>query len=394
MTILTPTNEAEAAEMVREARAARRPLAVQGGGTRSGFGRPVQAEAVLSTRALSGVVFHEPAELVIRAKAGTPMREIEASLAAHNQFLPFEPMDHRAIYASEGEPTIGAVAACNISAPRRIIGGAARDSLIGVRLVNGRGEAIQSGGRVMKNVTGLDLVKLAAGAHGALGLITEVTFKLLPLPQTQRTLALRSLDDATAVAALTAALGSPFSVTGAAHVPADHGARALTLIRLEGFAESVAYRGDRLMQTLSAQGKADWLADDEAAQAWADVRDARSLAEPRDAALWRISVPPTRGPGVAAEIASQRKARWFYDWGGGLIWLATPETDGAGAGLVQSIARAAQGHATLMRASEATRAAVSVFQPLSDVEMRLTQGVKASFDPDRIVNPGRMHAGV
>ena len=394
MTILTPKTETEAADVVREARAARRPLAIQGGGTRAGLGRPVQADAVLSTRAMSGIVFHEPAELVIRAKAGTPMREIEASLAAHGQFLPFEPMDHRAVYATQGEPTIGAVAACNISGPRRIIGGAARDSLIGVRLVNGRGEAVQSGGRVMKNVTGLDLVKLSAGAHGALGLITEVTFKLLPQPQTQRTLVLRNLDDATAIAALTAALGSPFSVTGAAHLPPHHGNKAQTLIRLEGFAESVAYRGDRLMQTLSAQGKADWLAEDEAAQVWADIRDARPLAEPRDAALWRISVPPTRGSGVAAEIASRRKARWFFDWGGGLIWLATPEADGAGASLVQSIASAAQGHATLMRASATTRAAVSVFQPPSDVEMRLTQGVKASFDPDRIINPGRMHAGV
>jgi glycolate oxidase FAD binding subunit len=374
MSPLVPTTEAEAADMVRAARSARTPLEIRGGGTRGGLGRPVQAGSLLSTRALSGIVFHEPAELVIRARAGTPMAEIEAALDAHNQFLPFEPMDHRALYGAQGEPTIGAVAACNISGPRRIIGGAARDALIGVRFVNGMGEPIQSGGRVMKNVTGLDLVKLSAGAHGVLGLVTEVTFKLLPKPKEQRTLALRGLDDVTAIAALTAGLGSPFSVTGAAHVPGG-----VTGLRLEGFPESLDYRGARLIALLAPHGRAAWMEDDEAAAYWRDVRDARLLAAPRDAAVWRIAA---------------RDARWLYDWGGGLIWLATPDAGDAGAEVVRAAARAAQGYATLTRASETTRNAVAVFEPPSDVEMKLTAGVKASFDPDRILNPGRMHAGV
>jgi glycolate oxidase FAD binding subunit len=389
MSPLVPTTEAEAADMVRAARSARTPLEIRGGGTRGGLGRPVQASSLLSTRALSGIVFHEPAELVIRARAGTPMAEIEAALDAHNQFLPFEPMDHRALYGAQGEPTIGAVAACNISGPRRIIGGAARDALIGVRFVNGMGEPIQSGGRVMKNVTGLDLVKLSAGAHGVLGLVTEVTFKLLPKPKEQRTLALRGLDDVTAIAALTAGLGSPFSVTGAAHVPGG-----VTGLRLEGFPESLDYRGARLIALLAPHGRAAWMEDDEAAAYWRDVRDARLLAAPRDAAVWRISAPPTRGPQIVARIAAARDARWLYDWGGGLIWLATPDAGDAGAEVVRAAARAAQGYATLTRASETTRNAVAVFEPPSDVEMKLTAGVKASFDPDRILNPGRMHAGV
>ena len=389
MSLLTPASEAEAAEMVRAARAARTPLEIRGGGTRAGLGRPVQAGSVLSTRALSGIVFHEPAELVIRARAGTPMAEIEAALDAHGQFLPFEPMDHRAIYGSQGEPTIGAVAACNISGPRRIIGGAARDALIGVRFVNGLGAPIQSGGRVMKNVTGLDLVKLSAGAHGVLGLLTEVTFKLLPKPKQQRTIALRGLDDASAIAALTAGLASPFSVTGAAHLPGG-----VTGLRLEGFPESLDYRGARLMALLAPQGEAAWMGEDEAREFWRAIRDVRPLAEPCDAALWRISVPPTRGPGVVAIIAAAREARWIYDWGGGLIWLATPDTGDAGAAVVRAAARAAQGYATLTRAGEATRNTVAVFEPPSAAEMKLTAGIKASVDPDRILNRGRMYAGV
>ena len=389
MSLLAPGSENEAADMVRAARARKAALVIEGGGTRAGLGRPVQAESVLSTRALSGIVFHEPAELVIRARAGTPLAAIEASLAAHGQMLPFEPMDHRAIYGVEGEPTIGAIAACNISGPRRIFGGAARDALIGLRFVNGLGEIIQSGGRVMKNVTGLDLVKLSAGAHGTLGLIAEVTFKLLPRPQVERTLALRGLDDKTAIAALTAGLGSQYSVTGAAHLPGG-----VTGLRLEGFAESVSYRGARLTELLAPHGRAAWMDDGEAAAYWRDIRDARPLAAPREAALWRISAPPTRGPKIVADIARERAARWFYDWGGGLIWLATPEADEAGAAIVRAAAAAAHGYATLVRASDALRQSAHVFQTPSEVEMRLSNAVKASVDPDRLLNPGRMYAGV
>ena len=380
--------------MIGEARAARRPLLMVGGGTRAGLGRPVQAAATLSTRGLTGITLYEPAEMVIAARAGTPLREIEERLAANGQMLPFEPMDSRALYGTQGEPTIGAVAACNISGPRRISVGAARDSLIGVRLVNGRGEAVKSGGRVMKNVTGLDLVKLNCGAHGTLGLLTEVTFKVLPRPESSLTLALRGLDDARAIAALSAALGSPFEVSGAAHLPAGiAGGEALTLMRLENFTASLAYRGEAMAKALAPFGKAEILPEAQAADLWRDIRDARPFAFPDNRAVWRISTAPARAAQLAEAVMRQIAAMAYYDWGGGLIWLACDAAGDAGAAVIRA-ALGGQGHATLARAPDGVRAAIAVFQPLAAPLMRVTKGIKTSFDPERVLNPGRMYAEV
>jgi glycolate oxidase FAD binding subunit len=395
-----PHDADAAADIVRAAADRAERLRLVGGGTKAGIGRPAgypasEDEATLSTAGLSGITLYEPAEMVVSALAGTPLAEVQALLAGRGQMLPFEPMDHRGLMGTHGTPTFGAVASTNNSGPRRINAGAARDSLIGVRFVNGRGEIIKSGGRVMKNVTGLDLVKLMAGAWGTLGLLTEVTFKVLPVQERVSTLVFSGLDDARAVAALSAALGSPFELTGAAHLPAGIGGpEARTAMRVEGFSDSVAYRLGELTKLLKRFGAPEIVEGDTCTALWTGIRDAAPLAEPADAAIWRLSTAPTCGPALAAAIAAERDARWFYDWGGGLIWLATAAEGDAGAATVRAAVKAQGGHATLVRAPDAVRAAVPVFEPLSEPLMRITAGLKAAHDPMGVFNPGRMYAEI
>ncbi|PTM38855.1 FAD-binding protein [Bosea sp. 124] len=395
MTLHIPTTEAQACAIVKSVIGSGTPLSLAGGNTRAGLGRTTQTQSTLSSAGLSGITIYEPAEMVIGARAGTPLALVQATLAERGQMLPFEPMDHRALLGTEGEPTIGAVAAGNISGPRRINAGAARDSLIGIRLVNGRGEAIKSGGRVMKNVTGLDLVKLVAGSHGTLGFLTEVIFRVLPAPERVVTLVWRGLSDETAVGLLSAALGSPFEPFAAAHLPEGIGAdQARTLLRLENFSDSIDYRSRELIELLRLHGTPEMLEGAASGELWHDVRDARVFAGTEEA-VWRLSVAPTDGPRATAAIAARLPgARWFYDWGGGLVWLAVPAGDDAAAGAIRAALKPLGGHATLVRAPAAIRAAVPVFEPLAEPLMRVTAGIKQSFDPAGIFEPGRMYAGI
>lgn len=395
MTLFTPKSEAEAAQIVADLALTKKPATIQGGATRAGIGRPNQTEATISTVHLSGITLHEPAELVISARGGTTVAEVEATLAAKGQMLPFEPTDHRALFGTTGAPSIGGVVAGNHSGPRRIQAGACRDSLIGVRIINGRGEAIKSGGRVMKNVTGLDLAKLVTGSWGTLGLLTEVTFKVLPKPERALTLLIKNLSDERAVAALSAALGSPFEPTAAAHLPAGL-SRPIprTLLRLEGFSVSLEYRIGQLRRLLSGFGELIVLEGEDSTGLWRAVRDCEFLAEPMDAAIWRISTAPTRAPAMTATIAAAVPgARWFYDWGGGLVWLSVPPTGDAASATVRAAVASAGGHATLIRAPRELRASLDVFQPLGALKA-VTGGIKTSFDPAGIFEPGRMYAGM
>ncbi len=376
------------------------PLLVAGNGTKSRMLRPVQAARSLSTRNHSGITLYSPNELIISARAGTALAEVKAVVAERGQHIIAEPPDLSALYGPDGAPTLGGVVATNLSGPRRVAWGAMRDHVLGVRVVTGRGEVIHSGGRVLKNVTGLDLCKLLAGSHGTLGVITEITLKVLPAPEATGTLVVAGLDAAAGVAALSAALGSPYGVSAAAWLPPDAASRvpalaglgaSAALMRIEEFAESVSYRTERL-RTLVGRG-GDILDDAASRAAWRAIRDLVPLpAEPGDA-VWRVSVRPSAGPVLVAALAEAFGARGYLDWGGGLAWLAGPATAAAHRA-VEVAATAAGGTWTLMRADDALRTSVAVLPPEAPALARITRRVKAALDPAGLLNPGRMYAGL
>ncbi|WP_068296284.1 glycolate oxidase subunit GlcE [Pararhodobacter sp. CCB-MM2] len=368
--VLRPASEADLSEAIREASA---PIAIRGGGTRP-VGRPLPG-AVLETGAMSGITLYEPGALTLVARAGTPLAEVEVALAAEGQRLPFEPMDYRGLLGTMGTPTLGGMVAANASGPRRVVAGACRDSLIGVRFVDGMGTVVKNGGRVMKNVTGYDLVKLLAGSWGTLGVLSEVSFKLLPRPESAATLVWQGLDAAQAVALMSAALGTPYEVNGAAHLPDGR-----TLLRIEGFTRSVAYRANELAVALARFGRSVTLDREETATLWDAVRDVAPF-HGREGDVWRLSVKPSDAPALAAKAGGEA----LFDWGGGLVWLLLPQgTD------LRAKLGAFSGHATLIRASLDTRRTIPPFQPEPAPIAALTRGLRQKFDPRGILNPGLM----
>ena len=392
MTDIVPTQaEAAIAATIGSASRAREPLLIQGNGTKSGMLRPVQASHVVSTASMTGITLYSPSELIISARAGTPIEEIEAALAEKGQQLTAEPPDLYRIFGSNGKPqTIGGITATNLSGPRRVAWGAMRDHVMGIRAVSGRGEIIHSGGRVLKNVTGLDLCKLFTGSHGTLAVITEVTLKVLPAAETSATLVLPGLDARAGVAALSAALGSPYGVSGAAWLPALQGfAGPVALVRIEDFAASVVYRTEKLRGELGIPNAE--ILDVSASKAlWAAVRDVAPL--PSAEAVWRVSVRPSAGPDVLAAVAPAGIGG-FLDWGGGLVWLAGPASEHAHR-QVEAAARAAGGTWMLLRAPDTLRTAVDVVPPEVPALAAITRRMKASLDPVGILNPGRLYAGL
>jgi glycolate oxidase FAD binding subunit len=384
-----PPDEAALARLVGEAFVTRSSIEIRAGGSKRSMGPPVTADIPVDVTGLSGITLHEPAELVIGARAGTPLKDLVAALDEKGQMLPFEPADYRPLLGTEGtEPTVGGLVAGNVSGPRRITAGACRDSLIGVRFVNGRGEAIKSGGRVMKNVTGYDLSKLMAGAWGTLGIVTEAIFKVLPKPETSLSLAWGGLSDEDAIELMSAGLGSPYEVSAAAHRPGDAGRPAITILRLENFASSTAYRADELSREMKRFGAAERLDRPACEASWAEIRDVRPFAG-REGAIWRISVAPSKAIATVSIILGATEAEHFYDWGGALLWMLSPETPRA-AQAMRAAARQAGGHATLVRAGSDYRASHAAPMPADDALARLSARVKAAFDPAGILNAGRM----
>ncbi len=373
---LQPRDARDVEQAVQWTLAEGKTAEIVGQGSKRAIGRPAQTDVTLDLSALSGVMLYEPEELVLSAKAGTPLVEIEALVAAKGQQLAFEPMDYASVLGGVvGRGTIGGVLAANLSGPRRIKAGAARDHFLGFSAVSGRGESFKSGGRVVKNVTGYDLCKLIAGSWGTLAAMTEVTIKVLPRPEAEQTLLIRGLEPAKAVAAMTSAMGSACDISGAAHLPPEvatsipavaSAGGGVTALRLEGFSPSVAHRRGALEALMRPFGELATMDASASRALWKAVRDVTPFAAGRHGVgrpLWRVSTSPTRGAELAAMIARGGQAQVLYDWAGGLVWLALEASDDAGAALVRDACAATGGHATLIRAPAAARAAISVFAP-------------------------------
>jgi glycolate oxidase FAD binding subunit len=400
-----PDSTPELAHLVAEAADTRTPIEVRGRGSKYEVGRPVQVGSVVSTERLIEITLYEPTELVLSALAGTPVAEVERMLADHGQQLAFEPIDlGPALGTHAGQGSVGGAFATNLSGSRRVLAGAARDYVLGVRGVNGRGEIFKSGGRVMKNVTGYDLGKALAGSWGTLAVMTEVTMKVMPAPKEVRTLLCTGLTDEFAVEALSLAVDTPFEVSGAVHVQAPLAGRfsdpdvarargPVTAIRIENFATAVRHRARRLKERLAAYAPSAELDTERSRLFWHEVKTLK-MFQNSERPLWRISITPSRAAKLVGIIARTLDVRAFYDWAGGLIWLETELTSDAGAVEVRRTIAELGGHATLIRAEPATRASVDVFQPLDPPLMALTAKLKGAFDPVGILNPGRMYPGI
>jgi glycolate oxidase FAD binding subunit len=402
--VLKARDAKDVEEAVRWALAENKALELVGRGTKRALGRPSQTDLTLDLSGLSGVTLYEPEELVLSARAGTPLAEIEELLAGKNQQLDFEPMDYGPILGGPADASsLGGALAVNLSGPRRIKAGAARDHFLGVSAVSGRGETFKSGGRVVKNVTGYDLCKLLAGSFGTLAAMTDVTVKTLPRAETETTLLVLGLDAAHAGEAMPAAMASSCDVSGAAHLPVAlihqfeglHVTRPATVFRLEGVAPSVKHRGEALAALLKPFGPVEFVEETSSRALWRGIRDARPFSAAGrygDWPLWRLSVAPAKGCEIAALVPSE--AQLFHDWAGGLIWLVLPPSDDAGSAAMRRAARELGGHATLVRAPASVRASVDVFEPQAAALAAVSKRVKDGFDPKGVLNPGRMWAGV
>jgi len=405
-----PDTTQQIEEAVSWALASETSVEVIGGGSKRAFGRSSEAGHLLDLSAVSGIVKYEPKELVMSALPGTSLSEIATALEPNRQELAFEPADLGSLFgtatgAANTSGTIGGAFACNLSGPKRIRNGAARDHILGFQAISGRGEAFKSGGRMFKNVTGFDLSKLLSGSFGTLAIFSELTFKVLPAPETIHTVLVFGLRADDATRAMTVALHSSNEVSGVAHLPADVAAASgvaavssasgpVTAVRVEGFGPSVEYRCNSLVDLLGGFGETGLLETADSENLWREVRDVSYYAGKTENQVWRVSTPPNKGAAVARKILQERPGKVYFDWGGGLLWLSLEATDDAAHEAVRAALGDAGGHATLVRATEAVRAGVPVFQPQPGPLAALTGRVKDSLDPHGVLNPGRMFAGI
>lgn len=343
-------------EAVRQAAANGQPLCLRGSGSKDFYGGPLQG-APLDLSPFRGIVRYEPKELVLTARAGTPLAEIGQALAANRQMLPFEPPSFGAA------ATLGGCVAAGLSGPRRAYQGAVRDFVLGVRMLDGRGDDLRFGGQVMKNVAGYDIPRLQTGAQGTLGVLLTVSLKVLPRPACERSLCFE-MDAAMAIDTMNRLAGRPLPLSAACHLT-DAGRQQLWL-RLSGAAEAVSAAARQL--------GGEPVADAESQPFWSDLRERRLDFFTETESLWRLSLPP------AAPLLDL-PGEVLLDWGGAQRWLKTA----ASADAVRAAATAAGGHAAWLGKRG------TVLPPLAPALGSLQRRVKNAFDPECILNPGRLY---
>lgn len=373
------SSEQQVVEAVRAARAGKAPFEIVSGGTRRGVGRPLNLP-LLDVSGLSGIVSHEPEELILTARPATPLTDIVAALAEKNQRLGFDPADWSRLLGSNGAATLGGAVSADASGSGKLRHGGARDSLLGFRAVNGLGEAFRGGGKVVKNVTGFDLPKLMCGAYGTLAVLTELTFRVYPKPAHHMTLCLADVTPEIGFAALRKIALSALEPAGLAYLPAammpDAGQGA-ALIKLEGARQPLEEKIAMAHGLLG--GAVTRLAEDP----FAAIGCGEKFADiPGD--VWRIFVAPSDAPRVVKEL---NLPHWLGDLAGGVIWLAAPPDDAA---RIRAIAARAGGQAMLLRASAESRSRHGLFAPQAPALAALSQSVRAAFDPLGLFNPGRL----
>lgn len=378
MNEIAVTSEREAVEAVREARTLRQSFEIVGARSMRNLGRATgAANTILDAERIKGIVAYDPEELITTVRPGTSIAEIDAELSANGQRLGCEPPDWGALLGTQaGLGTIGGAISVDACGPARVRYGAVRDQLLGICAVNGFGEAFKAGGKVVKNVTGFDIPKLVCGAFGTLCILTEVTVRVFPKPPCAQTLSVSYLELPEAFALMRRVWSSPLEATGLA-CTAD-----AVFVRLEGEAVPLAEKVAWLNSLCLGH---EVRAIDDGGAIFRGIGNGDAFASSSQE-LWRVMIPPAQAAKVISQIGA---ALWVADWAGGLLWLST--TDGA---RVREIARAAGGHAVLMRADAATRASTDVFEKEHPIRAQLTRSVKAAFDPLSLFNPGRMWDGV
>ena len=405
--IVCPSNHTEVQEATEWALSTSTPMAIVGSGSKIALGRSTNLDITLNLSGLTGVKNYEPSELILTARPGTTLKDLTAQLSEHGQELAFEPPDYGAFFGQESDTaTLGGAIACNLSGPRRIRAGAARDHFLGMEAINGRGEFFKAGGKVVKNVTGYDLCKLIAGSYGTLALLTEATVKVLPKSEKTRSVLISALTHKTALSVFQKLLSGPTESSGLAHLPANIAKRSkvdfvsntglsVTAVRVEGPTPSVIQRTKDLMTALAGYGDVEELHTHRSRMLWKEIGDLSPFVENQTSTVWRIMAPPSQAGLVIDNLSNMFNISWYFDWAGGLIWVESDDGDPDDVHTgIRNCVTEVSGQSTLIRGSSTLRASVDVFEPLPKPIFQLNYRIKQAFDPNAIFNPARVYAGI